>query len=294
MDTQAEDERLTTRLLIDADLMAYRAASGTQRTHDWGDGVISVQTDIEAAKRQLRDQIDKWMDELEADAFTICLSDDFRSFRKEDVDPTYKDLRSTVERPEVLYPLKDWLFERFPSERRNRLEADDVMGIRSTEPGTGESRIIVSQDKDMKTIPGLLYRPFTTRVLPSGREVAAPEMLDVTPEDADRFHLWQTITGDAVDGYPGAPGLGPKAADAILADNTGWESYQHEFSRGPRKGTSETRWKPKVFDTTWEAIVSAFQKVGGTGADALRQARLARILRWGDQRDFRPILWNPA
>jgi len=285
---------VTTRLLIDADLMAYRAASGTQTTHDWGDGVVSVQTNIEAAKRQLRTQIDRWMDELDADTFTICLSDDFRSFRKEDVDASYKSIRSEVERPEVLYPLKDWLFERFPSERRSRLEADDVMGIRSTEPGTGENRIIVSQDKDMKTIPGLLYRPFTVKVLPSGREVAAPEMLDITPEEADRFHLWQTLTGDAVDGYPGAPGMGPVAADKILADNAGFESFQHEFTRGPRKGTVETRWKPKVFDTAWEALVSAFEKVGGTAADALRQARLARILRWEDQRDFRPILWNPT
>lgn len=274
--------------------MAYRAASGTQTNFDWGDTGASVATDIEKAKVQLRQQIDKWMADLEADTFTVCLSDDFRSFRKEDVDPTYKDIRTEIERPVVLYQLKDWLFERFPSERRNRLEADDVMGIRSTEPGTGETRIIVSQDKDMKTIPGFLYRPFTETMTPSGRPKVTPEFLEITREAADRFHLWQTIVGDAVDGYPGAPGLGPKAAEAILSENLGWESYVHVFKSGPRKGLEETRWRPKAYDTPWEALVSAFQKVGGTAADALRQARLARILRWEDQRDFRPILWNPA
>ncbi len=263
--------------------MAYRAAAGTQTNHDWGDGVVSVQTDIEAAKRQLRDQIDKWMDKLDGDKFTICLSDDFRSFRKEDVDPTYKFSRTEVERPELLYQLKDWLFERFPSERRNRLEADDVMGIRSTEPGTGESRIIVSQDKDMKTIPGFLYRPFDDK----------PDVVEITPQEADRFHLWQTLTGDAVDGYHGCPGSGPVAADAVLAENKGWESYVHTFKAGPRKGTEETRWRPRVFDTAWEAVTSCFLKAGLTASDALTQARLARILRWEDQRNFRPILWVP-
>lgn len=274
---------MTTHLLIDADLMAYRAAAGTQQSHDWGDGVVSVQTDIEAAKRQLRDQIDRWMDALDGDRFTVCLSDDFRSFRKEDIDPTYKSIRSTVERPEVLYQLKDWLYERFPSDRRNRLEADDVMGILSTTPDTGENRIIVSQDKDMKTIPGLLYRPFDDK----------PDVVEISLEEADRFHLWQTLTGDAVDGYPGCPGSGKVDADALLATNTGWESYVHTFKSGPRKGTEETRWRPKVFETAWAAVVSRFQKAGKTAADALIQARLARILRWEDQRDFRPILWVP-
>lgn len=275
---------LTTRLLIDADLMAYRAAAGTQDTHDWGDTGVSVETDIEAAKVQLRNQIDRWMDELDADAFTICLSDDFRSFRKEDVDPSYKATRIEVERPLVLYPLKDWLYERFPSERRNRLEADDVMGIRSTEPGTGETRIIVSQDKDMKTIPGLLYRPFDEK----------PDVVEISKDQADSFHLYQTLVGDAVDGYPGAPGVGPVAARGILSGNLGWTSYTHVFKSGPRKGLEETRWEPKVFERTWDAVVSAFVKVGQDASSALRQARLARILRWEDQRDFRPILWNPA
>lgn len=272
---------MTTHLLIDADLMAYRAAAGTQDEHDWGDTGFSVTTDIEAAKRQLRDQIDKWMAELGGDRFTICLSDDFNNFRKS-IDSTYKQSRAEVERPLILYQLKDWLAERFPHDRRRTLEADDVMGILSTEPHS-EARIIVSQDKDMKTIPGFLYRPFDEK----------PEVLDISREGADRFHLWQTITGDAVDFYPGCPGSGPAAADRVLDTLIGFEGYVHTFTRGPRKGTDEVRWAPKQFDTPWAALVSLFVKAGKTEADALVQARLARILRNEDWDGRRPILWSP-
>lgn len=274
---------MKTHLLIDADLMAYRAAAGTQTNFDWGDTGTSVTTDIEKAKLQLRDQIDKWMDELEGDGFTICLSDDFRSFRKEEIDPTYKALRADVERPLILYQLKDWMRERFPSELRPRLEADDVMGILSTEPGHAGERIIVSQDKDMKTIPGLLFRPFDDK----------PEVQEITTEEADRFHLWQTLTGDAVDGYPGCPGVGPIGASFAITENIGVESYYHTFTRGPRKGLEEKRWRKHEYPTTWDAVVSLYEQAGLTYSDALRQARLARILRWNDQRNWRPILWHP-
>lgn len=275
---------MNTRLLIDADLMAYRAASGTQVDIDWGDTGTSRTTDIDAAKRQLRYQIDRWVDELDASAFTICLSDDFRSFRKERIDPSYKAARNDVERPEVLYQLKDWLFERFPSERRNTMEADDVMGIRATEPGTGETRIMVSQDKDMKTIPGLLYRPFDEK----------PDVVESSLEEADRFHLWQTLTGDAVDGYPGCPGIGSDRASRALRENLGWVSNQHELRSGPRRGTFETRWTREVMDRPWDVVVSHYHRAGLTEADALVQARLARILRWEDVETGRIRLWNPV
>lgn len=275
---------MTTRLLIDADLMAYRAAVGTQTNFDWGDTGKSVTTDMAAAQRQLRDQIDKWMAELEADAFTICLSDDFRSFRKEDVDPSYKAVRADVERPELLYQLKDWLYGRFPSERHNRLEADDVMGIRSTEPGTGETRIIVSQDKDMKTIPGFLYRPFEDK----------PDIQEITLAEADHFHLLQTLAGDAVDGYPGCYGIGIGRAETALRTLTGYKLVDTVRRTGPLKGTVKTTWEKTPMDDPWAVVVSHFERIGQTWHDAIRQARLARILRWEDQRNFRPILWNPA
>lgn len=273
--------RTITRLLIDADLMAYMAAAANQQDYDWGDGVTSTTTDLEAAKERLRSQIDEWMDACKADAFTICLSDDFNNFRK-GIDPTYKSNRGTVERPELLYILKDWLSGSYPHDRRRYLEADDVMGILSTEDHD-EKRIIVSQDKDMITIPGWLYRPFDEN----------PALRLVSVEEAERFHLFQTVTGDAVDGYPGCPGAGPKAAARAVDDREGVVSHVHTFTRGPRKGEQETRWGPKVYPTVWQAIVSLYQKAGLTERHAIVQARLARILRNEDFDGSRAILWNP-
>ena len=46
----------------------------------------------------------------------------------------------------------------------------------------------------------------------------------------------------------------------------------------------------------WDAVVEAFTfKAGLTEADALKQARLARILRWSDwnSETKTPILWSP-
>jgi DNA polymerase-1 len=269
------------RLLIDADIIAYMASASTQATYDWGDDVVSTATDFEAAKTHAADAIDNFMAVLDGDELIVCLSDDFNNFRKE-VFPAYKGNRKEVERPVHLYDMKAWLAEKYPVQSRPRLEADDVMGILSTEPHPGEDRIIVSADKDMQTIPGLLYRPVGDN----------PRVRSISLAEADRFHLWQTITGDAVDGYPGCPGAGPVAADLALDHLTAPQSYEHVFKSGPRKGLTETRWKPGTFDTQWEAIVALYEKAGQSAKHALIQARCARILRHGEW-DRRPILWSP-
>lgn len=268
-------------LLIDADIIAYQAAATNQTTHDWGDGNVSVTTDMAAAKDMVRQQIDRWVDELGASAFVLCLSDDLKNFRK-GVDPTYKASRSKTERPELLYKLKDWMASSFPFDRRRTLEADDVLGILATEPHQG-TRIIVSADKDLQTIPGLLYRPLGEN----------PQVREITEAEADFYHLFQTLTGDATDNYPGCPGVGPVKAEAALRSLTGVLPVHREITRGARKGEIVTEYEPAEMDTPWDVVVSLFIKAGLTAQDALVQARLARILRASDYDGKRPILWTP-
>jgi DNA polymerase-1 len=136
------------------------------------------------------------------------------------------------------------------------------MGILSTKPGKSP-KIIVSDDKDMKTIPGLLYRQ--------------GELIEVTEADADYWHMYQTLIGDSADGYAGLPGCGPKTAEKIL-----------NFKDGEQYCT----W---TGHTAWRVVVEAFEAKGLTADDTLLQARLARILR---NSDFDPItkkvkLWTP-
>ncbi|MCL8384147.1 hypothetical protein [Xanthobacter aminoxidans] len=86
----------------------------------------------------------------------------------------------------------------------------------------------------------------------------------ITEEEGEQLFLLQALTGDPTDNYPGCPGIGAKRAPGIAAGG-------------------------------WAAIVAAYAKAGLTEADALIQARLARILRYADYDHQRkePLLWEP-
>nr|WP_294850051.1 hypothetical protein [uncultured Sphingomonas sp.] len=269
-------------LLIDADIIAYQCSASNEENIDWGDGVVSHEADFEAACKSARETVENLVTKLKADEAIICLSDDFRSFRKEDVYPLYKSNRKETVRPEHLYDLKEWLGQEYKTATRARLEADDVMGILSTEPNN-EERIIVSADKDMQTIPGFLFNPNKPEL----------KIRSIAPAEATRFMLWQAICGDQTDGYPGCPGDGPKAADRLLA-GTGWERYTHTFKSGPRKGLEEERWREKEGMGVWPAIVSAYEKAGLTEQDAVVQVNCARILKHSDVDGNRVIPWSPS
>lgn len=268
-------------LLIDADILAYQTASANQKKYDWGDDVTSVSADLEGAKEAAREILDDLMADLEADDLVICLSDELNNFRK-GIYPAYKSHRKGTERPVHLYDMKDWLAAEYPTQLWQNLEADDVMGILSTEPHDGE-RIIVSEDKDMQTIPGLLFNPRKDT-----------KVRKITLLEANRFHLWQTICGDATDGYPGCPGAGPKMADEVL-DGMLWLQRPKVFKSGPRKGQEVMEWEKAdgFLTSTWNRIVACYNKYGLTENDALVQANLARILRHGDLDGNRVIPWVP-
>lgn len=127
---------------------------------------------------------------------------------------------------------------------RPTLEGDDVLGILATSSKIvkGE-KVIVTIDKDLKTIPGLHYN------------TNKPELgvYTITEEEADYWHLFQTLTGDPSDGYSGCPGIGPKKAQELLAESPSWETVER-----------------------------AFEKVGLGKAQAKVQAQMARILRAQD------------
>jgi DNA polymerase-1 len=121
---------------------------------------------------------------------------------------------------------------------------------------SGPGRIIVSTDKDMLTVPGRHWRDGT--------------MVYVSERGADLTFYSQVLTGDVTDGYPGCPGVGPVAARKLLAD----VSTPQEM---------------------WLKVLGAYEKAGKGVADAIAQARCARILRPGeyDLALERPILWTP-
>lgn len=258
---------MTRTLLIDADLLAYRTTAANQRSYDWdGDGQKAIAADEEAARRQAEKEVEQLADKLKADEVLICLSDDFSSFRKDRIDPTYKAIRAAAERPVHLYDLKDHLATVYDHVRWTALEADDVMGIIATDPSRTDERIIVSADKDLMGIPGKLHRPAVRHH--DGRLIRPAATIDITPLEAIRFHFWQAIVGDITDGYPGARGVGDKSiyAQDVLEAETEEEA--------------------------WGIVLEAFSGRGGED-EALKQARLARILQFVDYDGRSPRLWLP-
>lgn len=253
-------------LLIDADVVAYVAASSCEVATHWGDGYWTWHVDENEVKAKVKDQIDDMMASLDGDEYKLCLTDSLGNFRKS-VLATYKGNRSNIKKPLVLMRIKEWMIEELDAYFRPGLEGDDCMGILATMKGatlSSHERVIVSIDKDMKTVPGLFCR-----------NVSTGEITNVSEAEADYWHLYQTLTGDATDGYAGCPGIGPVAAEKLL---------------GPVSDAANL----DLFGT-WGRIVEAFEKKGLTEADALTQARVARILRASDY-DFKkkePILWRP-
>lgn len=248
-------------LLVDADIVAFKAAAATEGCWYFNgrDEAPSVATNFDAAIEVARSYIEDAAKVCRATAVLVCLTDE-ENFRY-GVFPAYKANRIGLRRPETLGPVKQWMAENYQTYKRPGLEADDCMGILATSrklvPG---KRIIVSEDKDMRSVPGWLYNP---------AKDAAPHR--ITTLQADRYFAQQTLTGDPTDGYPGCPRIGARSPYVLrLASCTSMVEC-------------------------WATVVEGYASRGLEPADALVQARCARILRVGDY-DFkarRPILWNP-
>lgn len=272
-------------LLVDADIVAFKYASTNQQIYDWGDGVETITTtDLEEVKQQVRACLEGYLKVTKATDLIICLTDDASNWRNT-VLPSYKGNRKSTTRPLLLNPIKDFLAEEYPSFRKPTLEADDIMGILSTHPKlVSGKKIIVSEDKDMKTIPGWLWNP---------AKDSKPWL--VTPEVADRWHLLQTLMGDTTDGYKGCNGVGVDIANKLLDRPYQMVPYEHTLRAGKRKGEVEIRYRKEPTEDLWGAIVSLFEYHGLTYDDALQQARVARICRYTDYNfnEGKVILWNP-
>lgn len=238
-------------LLLDGDVLAYQCAIFNEVATEVEPGYWTWYCDFNKVIESINWQISVYMKRLEADKYIICLTDNDKNFRK-DILSTYKGNRSNLKKPLVLKPTREYLIKTLDARIISGFEGDDIMGILSTE-STDEERIIVSIDKDMKTIPGSYYNP------------NADEVVKISQEEADWWHLYQTLTGDTIDGYSGCPSIGPVTAKKILDENP-----------------------------TWEAVVKTYKKKGLTEEDALTQARVARILRSEDiDENKKPILWSP-
>lgn len=189
-------------LLIDGDMLLYSAAVACEYAAEWDDNFWTLCGNLSEAKALVEQRVQQLEMRFGFEGEPIiALSDPKDNFRKA-LDPTYKAGRGR--KPLIYWQLREWLVEAYTTLERPTLEADDVMGILATSPKTKRPVVIVSDDKDMLTIPATLWR--------------ADELIHTDEATADRMWLMQTLTGDTTDGYPGCPGIGIVGAAKLLKD----------------------------------------------------------------------------
>lgn len=251
---------MRTVLLVDADILLWRASSAVQTNIDWGGGVFSSGADFARARDYFDAEVRELALKLRAQKVLLAFSDAKRNWRKE-LWSDYKANRSGKARPVVFWQLRSHAEDRYDHRWYPGLEGDDVLGIFATAPHDAkESRIVVSSDKDLQTVPCRLYNPNKPE-----RGVRV-----IQQHEADEYHMIQSLTGDPTDGYKGCPGVGPKKADRVLTVGLSWAQK-------------------------WEAIVRCYKEHGLPESVALMNARVARILRHGeyDLETHRVTLWEP-
>jgi DNA polymerase-1 len=216
--------------------------------------VIVASTNIEQAKDMFNSMIEStrealgltWTGDM---VFVVSGKNNFRYTLTD----TYKSNRKGNRKPLGYSTLKAWLEDEHGMVvSKDNLEADDYLGILATRKDI-ISRIVVSEDKDLMTIPCTLYRQ--------------GELKTISEEEAERYWWLQTLTGDPADGYKGCPGLGAARAPKVL-DKPGsyWENVRQAFLAAG--------------ETEEQAILQA------------RLARILRAQDWDSEKQ-EPILWTP-
>jgi len=241
------------QLLIDGDLFLYKACSAAEFECNVEGDVWYLSTNLQQAKDVWNSILDGIKRELESDDLVIVFSgkDDFRR----SLCPNYKGNRKGKRKPMGYPAMVEFIHATYGSKAVSMpcLEADDYMGILATTPGSVE-RIIVSDDKDMKTIPGRLFR--------------LGGLSTISVDEANLSWLMQTLIGDATDGYKGCPGVGEVKATTILGKpGNPWENVRQAFLKA---GLTEE-----------DAILQA------------RLARILKYDDW-DASAKQPILWTPT
>ena len=126
------------------------------------------------------------------------------NYRKS-INPQYKCGRVGARKPEHLSACKDYLDKNYGATSCYGLEADDLLTIKATELGVGNF-VICSIDKDLKQMEGFHYN------------FVKDELEEITYAEG-RKRLWvQVISGDSTDSIESPKGLGEGAGKKLFAN----------------------------------------------------------------------------
>jgi DNA polymerase I len=207
-----------TMLIIDADIVAFKATASAETPVNWGDGHWTLHCFEDDVALRIDEQIHKLVSEAPVQDCILALSD-VNNFRKE-VAPYYKANRKDVRKPMLLPWARQYMIDKYNTIIYKNLEADDVLGILGT---SNEDTILWSEDKDLLTIPA--------------KHWIDGEVFEQDEAGADYNFYYQTLIGDTTDNYKGCPKVGSVTAHKLLGANSSWDTVVEAFAK---QGLSET------------------------------------------------------
>ena len=241
-------------LLIDADWLIYSSCCSCEQDVKWDENLHTLHCDERDIHEMIDGRVEYYQKIADDDDEVVMCFTQYPTFRHT-IFPEYKANRKNKRKPLAFHAVIEQINQRYKSASYTGLEGDDVMALLATSKQY-PNPVIVSPDKDMRTVPCTL--------------LANDDMELITKKKADRHWMIQSLTGDTTDNYKGIPGCGPVTAEKILGD-------------------------AKTLPDMWDKVVEAYEKKKQTFADAVLTAQLARILRKGDY-DFKTqevTLWTP-
>jgi DNA polymerase-1 len=206
-----------TLLLIDGDIIAYKASVSAETPVNWGDGLWTLHCWEDEVAIRIDDQITKLTEEAPVQDCVVALSDK-ENYRKE-LAPYYKANRSNTRKPMLLQWAREYMASKYNTIIYRRLEADDVLGILGT---ANPDTIIWSEDKDLLTVPA--------------KHWIDGKVVTISEEEAKYNFYYQTLVGDSTDNYKGCPSVGSVTANKLLSQDCSWDSVVGAFKS---KGLSE-------------------------------------------------------
>lgn len=170
-------------LLIDADIIAYRAAASAEDEN------------LDVAIMRTANMMDEL---LNFDSSFIAFLSGPNNFRKV-INPEYKANRKDVIKPQYLVDCKAFLTTEYNAITTDGYEADDALGFNQT-----EDSIICSIDKDLLMIPGHHYN------------FVKKEHREVSELDGIKAFYRQMLIGDSSDNIFGVKGIGKVKAAKLI------------------------------------------------------------------------------
>ena len=242
-------------LLIDADWLVYSSCCACEEDTRWNEWQHQLTSDVRNCLNMIDNRLDVYRTIASGKHDIVMCFTSYPTFRHE-IFPEYKINRIGKRKPLALRSVIEKVKEVYETVAYEHLEGDDVLGLLATN-GRYKDPIIVSVDKDMRTLPCKL--------------IADDSIEHITNKKADRHWFEMSLAGDAGDGILGIKGMGMVTASKTLAST------------------------PDTKEALWSKVQETYTKKGYTIADAILNARLTRILREGDY-DYNTgevKLWNP-